>query len=297
MSDIAEEYSNLSKEDLYESIFESYPFHPQVLDVLKEIWGPEGQEQGVRNPLLELADAVAEHYEKRDLILISDLDYDLEDPRSLLPGVDRELASKWEKDVERCSEVAGSEPVLKTLYAYSLLPIPGATEEEIIQGVVRPGGSRDDALIPLEEIMESPLAYHVDERNGKFLVTKKPTVPKMISDRASRIHKDRAKEKIRSVLRKDVFEDVYIAGNIPPEAKNTKEFKIVVSPEGMSEEKIEEQYREFRYQNSATLVVPKAGNSAFEEEVMEKATRVLAAEEMMAEAEADQGELEKERRK
>lgn len=297
ITETAEEYSNLTEEDLYEGIFESYPFHPQVLDVLKEIWGPEGQEQGVRNPLLELADAVAEHYEKKDLILVSDLDYDLEDPKSLLPGLDRGMADKWRKDVNRCSEIAGSESVLKTLYAYSLLPIPGATDEEIVQGVVRSGGSRDDALLPLEKILESPLAYHIRERNGKFLVTKEPTVPKMISDRAARIQEDRAKKKIRSVLEKEIFEDVHITGDIPPGIKNSEEFKIIVSPQGMDDEEIEEQYREFKYQNSLTLVVPKAGNSAYDEEVIKKARRVLAAEEMMPEAEVDQEELKREKRK
>lgn len=199
---IAEEYAMVSDELDAEKIVASYPFHPEIIRLLQGIYGPEGYLEGVRNPLRVLADAVADNYEKRNLILVCDLNYDRNDPHSLLVKLNRPLAAVWYEDVKRCQEIDRSEDLMEVIYAYSLLPIPGATRDQILEGVFRSGDSSDDLLMSLEEILKGDKAYHIKSQNGRVLVTPKASLLKMISDHASRIRDpDIPKEKLSKVLK------------------------------------------------------------------------------------------------
>lgn len=289
---IAKEYAMISDELKAESIFSSYPFHPEIIRVLRGIYGPEGYLEGVRNPLRVLADAVADNYEKRDLILVCDFNYDRNDPHSLLVKLNRPLAAVWYEDVKRCKEIKKSEDLMEVIYAYSLLPIPGTTKDQILQGVFRPGDSSDDLLMSLEEILKGDKAYHIKSQNGRILVTLEPSLLKMISDHANRIRDpDVPKEKLCEVLKDQVFKNVLLTTQKLEEVLNTQNFKVFVSPIEMSDEEISNFYSRFKYQNMLTVVLPRPGDSAFDDELIEKSKRLVAAEGLVDESGIDLQEL------
>jgi len=53
---------------------ETYPFHPLLLETLTQIYEAATERQDIRGMMNVLAEMVKENYDKRDLLLICDLD-------------------------------------------------------------------------------------------------------------------------------------------------------------------------------------------------------------------------------
>ncbi|HDN83589.1 MAG TPA: ATP-binding protein, partial [Candidatus Altiarchaeales archaeon] len=77
----------------------TYPFHPLLLDTLFQIYEAAAERQDIRGMLNVLADAVRDTYERKDLILVSDVD------ENAFRGIDLKLIEKYEFDLERVKDI------------------------------------------------------------------------------------------------------------------------------------------------------------------------------------------------
>jgi hypothetical protein len=268
-----------------ETMIQLYPFHPSLFTTLKEIYASRTQ-QGIRDTLRTLADLVVMHQDERDLLLVSDL------PAARLLSVDPELHTALREDIERCQEIEDAAPLLSTVFFYSLRPTaPGATLEEVVQGLLRPEGSVNRILMPLDEL--DGRAFHL-QSNGRFQITPDLNVYAIVRAEVGQVRDEDARAKIDELLQQKVFgKAIHLLSEL--EEVDDRRLKIVVAPYDMDDEVINATLGPLNWPNRVVLVVPKAflgGKSVYEwGDNLENAKRVVAEENLLSGQRRDIEEL------
>jgi len=117
-----EAYSDYREALNEEGMLRFYPFHPELFVLLQDIYDRRGQ--GIRDTLRTLARLVGDNLVLRDLLLVSDL------PLPVFNVIYPELYRDCLKDIHRCrDEVTNAEPILKTVFFYSLRATPTRCHE------------------------------------------------------------------------------------------------------------------------------------------------------------------------
>ena len=206
-----------------ETMAQLYPFHPRLFATLKEIYAARTQ-QGIRDTLRTLADLVMMYRDKRDLILVSDV------PADKLLSIDPDLHTALQEDIERCRGIENATLLLSTIFFYSLRPrVPGATREEVVQSLLRPGGNPNRITMPLQEL--DGRAFHL-RSNGRFQITPDMNVYAVIRAEVGQVGDEDAKAKIDELLKRDVFgKGIYLLSELRD--ADDRRLKIVVSPRDM----------------------------------------------------------------
>lgn len=282
-----EAYGDYREELNEEVMIQFYPFHPELFVLLQDIYDWRGQ--GIRDTLLTLARLVGDNLALRDLLLVSDL------PLPAFNAIYPELYRDCSKDIHRCrGEVTNAEPILKTAFLYSLRATPpGATRQEIVRGILRPGMNLNDITLPLEELGD--VAYYL-RSDGRYLMTTELSTYAIINAEAKRVNDDEARRKIDDLLRHKVFgERVYLKEDIE-EIESDKNLNIAVTTRIPSDEEIKQIYGQLKYGNRVIMVMPKAflgDQSVYEqEENMEKAKRMVAEERLLRGERRDIAEIQ-----
>ncbi|ABQ47776.1 MAG: hypothetical protein PWQ20_1616 [Thermotogaceae bacterium] len=265
----------------------TYPFHPLLLDTLFQIYEAASERQNVRGMLNVLADAVKDNYERKDLILLSDID------ENAFRGIDLKLMEKYEFDKERVKDIEFAKEILKTVLIFTLNEkTHGATKSDILLSIFSPteGHTLNSILVNLENIYGKP--YYLHRENDVYLFKHDLNIYALLEKEKSKLSEEDVKERIVEIVKKDVFENrVFIFGfdEIPDHNK----LKIVVSPESWGvndtlKAKLSEFYKGKTWQNTYILVLPVV-NTIFSFEILEKAKRLKAAENLMNQVK-DEGE-------
>jgi hypothetical protein len=281
-------YGDYATEDLsVETMVQLYPFHPGLFTTLKEVYA--GRAQGIRDTLRTLAALVATHQDKRDLLLASDV------PARELLTIDPELHTALQEDVERCRDIKNAESLLSTVFFYSLRPsVPGATREELVQGLLRPGGSVNEITMPLKEL--DGTAFHL-KGNGRFRLTPELNIYAIVRAEASRVDDKDARAKMDELIKEQVFgKGAYLFSEL--EAIDDRRLKVVVAPHDMDDDEINAALGELNWPNRVVLVVPKTflGTKSVYEwgDNLENARRVVAEERLLTGGQRDIEELREE---
>jgi len=282
-------YGDYTTEDLsMETMVQLYPFHPSLFNTLKEIYARPGQ-QGIRDTLRTLADLVATEWNNRDLLLASDV------PARELLSIDPTLHTALQEDIERCREIKNAEALLSTIFFYSLRPsMPGATLEELVQGLLRPEGSVNEITMPLKEL--DGTAFHL-KGNGRFRITPELNIYAIVRAEASRVEDPDARARIDDLIKKKVFgKGAYLFSEL--EDIDDQRLKVVVAPRDMDDDEINAALGKLNWPNRAVLVVPKAflgTKSVYEwRDNLENAKRVVAEERLLTGEQRDIEELREE---
>ncbi len=282
-------YGDYTTEDLsVETMLHLYPFHPRLFTTLKEIYARPGQ-QGIRDTLRTLAALVAAQLDKRDLLLPSDVP-----PRELL-SIDPTLHTALQEDIERCWEIKNAEALLSTIFFHSLRPsVPGATRDELVQGLLRPEGSVNDITLPLKQL--DGTAFHL-KGNGRFRLTPELNIYAIVRAEAGRVEDEEARAKIDELIKKKVFgKGAYLFSEL--EDIDDQRLKVVVAPRDMDDDEINAALGKLNWPNRAVLVVPKAflgTKSVYEwDDNLENAKRVVAEERLLTGEQRDIEELREE---
>ncbi len=141
-----------------------YPFHPLLLDTLFQIYEAATERQDIRGMLNVLAHAVKDTYERKDLILVSDVD------ENAFRGIDLRLIEKYEFDLERVKDIGFAKEILKTILIFTLNEkTKGATESDILLSIFSPteGHTLNSILMDIENIYGKP--YYLYKENGVYL--------------------------------------------------------------------------------------------------------------------------------
>ena len=292
-----EEYLNgysdpIKIEDNYKRrMMRTYPFHPLLLDILFQIYEAATERQDVRGMLNVLADAVKDNFERKDLILISDID------ENAFRGMDLKLVEKYEFDLERVKDIGFAREILKTILIFTLNEkTHGATESDILLSIFSPteGHTLNSILMDLENIYGKP--HYLHNENGVYLFKHELNIYALLEKEKDKLCEEEVKKRIAEIVKREIFENrvfVYGFDEIPDHNK----IKIVVIPEswGVNDElksKLNEFYRGKTWQNTYILVFPEV-NTIFSFEIMEKGKRLMAAENLMKQVKDEEGKLRK----
>lgn len=243
-----------------EEFVKSYPFHPQLLEVLGNIYEGARERQSVRGEMRVLSSTLASFYDKTDVILLSDLN------ERAFRGIDRELVNKFETDVrKRIKDIDYGKELLKVILMHSLENRETyATESDIILGTLKPtyGMSLTQLSMGLENIFGK--AHYLHKDNGHYTIKKVRNLIALIESERREIEDSEVKDELRDLVKKKIFENqAYIyeleKDEVPDDRKSIK-FVITLKSYG-GEEQIKKELESFlrgrTYQNSIVFIVPK----------------------------------------
>jgi hypothetical protein len=227
----------LRSPDYKERMLQAYPFHPELIDLLYERWGPHPQFQRTRGALRLLALVLRRAWNQRpgSALLIQPHHVDLAD-RHIRGEVVRLLDSGWDAIVtgdvlQRAGEMErqlGGEYAREQLgkgaatcaFLYSISAATrdvGATEEEIRTALLRPQINPAMASEVLGRLREG--LWYLRYRDRRYLFSAKPNLNKVILDFESEVSEEGVNEAIKSWLDK-------LAG------RGGGVFQMVVAPQG-----------------------------------------------------------------
>jgi len=234
-------------------MMKTYPFHPLLLDTLFQIYEAATERQDVRGMLNVLADAVRDTYEKKDLILLTDID------ENAFRGIDLKLTEKYRFDLERVKDIRFAKEILKTILIFTLNEKKqGATESDVLLSVFRPteGHTLNSILMDLENIYGKP--YYLHRKNGIYSFKHELNIYALLEKEREKVDEYSVKSKIVEIIKKDVFENrVFVFGfeEIPDNSKT----KIIIWTESSARKdelakKLNEFYKGKIWQNTYILI-------------------------------------------
>ncbi len=209
----------LRSPDYKERMLQAYPFHPELIDLLYERWGPHPQFQRTRGALRLLALVLRRVFNQRDgsAILIQPHHIDLAD-RHIRGEVVRLLDSSWDvivtgdvlqraRDIEQ--QVGGEyareqlgKGAASCAFLYSISAATrdaGATEEEIRTALLRPPINPAMASEVLGRLREG--LWYLRYRDRRYLFTAKPNLNKVILDFESEVTDEAVDEALKDRLK------------------------------------------------------------------------------------------------
>lgn len=272
--------------DYKNRMIRTYPLHPQLLDTLFQIYEAATERQDIRGMLNVIADAVKESYEKKDLVLLSDID------ENAFRGIDLKLVEKYEFDLERVKDIGFAKEILKTILIFTLNEkTRGATDSDILLSIFSPteGHTLNSILMDIENIYGKP--HYLHKENDIYLFKHELNIYALLEKEKNKLTEDEVKNKITEIIKKDIFEnEVFIFGF--EEIPDHNRVKIVVFPNNWKvnelKTKLNEFYRGKIWQNTYILVLPQEDIFSFE--IMEKGKRLKAAENLMNQVKEEEKE-------
>lgn len=222
--------------DYKERMLRAYPFHPEVVDLLYERWGPHPQFQRTRGALRLLALVIRNLWTRRpgSALLIQPHHIALSD-RHIRGEVVRLLDSSWESIVtgdvlDRAAKIEqelGGDYMKEQLgvgaatcaFLYSIsagMQHSGATEEEIRMALLRPEINPAMATEVLGRMREQ--LWYLRYRDRRYVFSARPNLNKVILDFESQISDDSVTEALERRLEK-------VAG------RGLGMFQMVIAPE------------------------------------------------------------------
>ena len=272
-------------------MMQAYPFHPLLLDTITQIYEAATERQDIRGMMNVLADAVKETYDKKDLILLSDLD------ENALRGIDLRLVEKYSYDLERVKDLSYAGEILKTILIYTLNEkTVGATESDILLSVFSPtqGHTLNAIVMDLENAYGKP--HYLHRENGLYLFKHDLNIFALLEKEKKKVDEDEVKNRLAEIVKKEVFDNrVFVYGfeQIPDDSKT----KIIVTLESWGENdrlkrRLNDFYKGKTWQNTYVMVFPTV-ESVASFDILEKTRRLIAAEKLQSQVEDLDRKLQK----
>lgn len=271
---------------------ETYPFHPLLLETLTQVYEAATERQDIRGMMNVLADMVKDNYDKKDLLLICDLD------ENAFRGIDLRLVEKYNYDLERVKDISYGAEILRSILVFTLNDKTiGATESDVLLSVFSPtqGQTLNALIMDLENLYGKPHYLH---KEGDFYLFKHDlNIFALMEKEKKNITDEDLKNKIAEITKKDVFENrVFIYGfeTIPDDSK----IKMIVSLESWGENdtlknKLAEFYQGKNWQNTNIIILPSIDSILSSYEVIEKTRRLLAGENLQGQIEDREKKIQK----
>lgn len=246
----------------YEELFvKKYPFHPQLLKVLDEIYEGVKGRQDVRGEMRVLGNALRSVYDKTDVILLSDLNEDA------LRSIDNTLVNKYKFDsTKRVKRIDHSEKLLKTVLFYSLEKSNGTcTKSDVLLGTFKPtaGMTLTQLDMSLGKIYGKAHYLHKDDY-GDYFMSKEKNLRALIDTERKNVTEKEVREEIKNLIKKKVLDnEAYIFEFEKDEIPKAKEGPVIVvtlkkyGDEESLKAKLEDFLHGRIYQNNIVFIVPK----------------------------------------
>jgi len=276
--------------DLRQEMEMAYPFHPFFLRQAYQVYAAMPRHESTRGVVGVCATLLRRLARQRDLILTGDLDVTDEEVASDLRKLDPELVANTVEDLrQRCVAVGGAPGILGTILLHSFSPtgVPGATEEQVLLGNLRPRININDLRQALDEVRQQ--TWFVDEVNDRLVISKEVVLVKQIEQMArARLEtvegQEQAAELLRGLIRQAVGgEHLTLYPEEPlPTPLASAALKTVVVLEPMSDSQALDLLRE--QDNTMVLIAPRLsvrGRLTQDREFLLRALRVLVCQELL----------------
>lgn len=249
---------NIKDWDEYQREMESsYPFHPQLLELLLNRYVALPDYQNSRGVLWLLGSVVRRLYEKRekDLVLTSDIDVKHERD-DLVKAADRSLIEKCQSDLERCRFQYGRK-LLNTVLLFSLGKDreKGAIKKDLLLGTLTPRDNVNDLYASLPKLKKN--SYFVWKVGEKYTLREKEKIitriQKEVEQMVSRGETEKAMSQISNQLKRRSNFYIYPREDIP----DNKRIKVVIGLKRLNDEEIREFFKGREYRNTVILVFPR----------------------------------------
>jgi len=239
---------------------ESYPFHPDLLNVVFDRYATLSQTQAARGALSLLAELVVREQAQTDLLL----------PADVSPDTYYEWLSRVNFELTRCvlddlaslaedEDAAVKACILRTAFLYSLGEVkqPGANDEEIFLGTVRPDQVSaldvDGTLRDMTATVE-----HLHRENGRWVVKLEENVDALVYRQAMRVQAADVYEIAREAIKAQLKGLAYGVCVAPPDTvPDTASFKVAVFLERQTNGELETFFAGRQYQNALLILMPK----------------------------------------
>lgn len=283
-------------ENLKNRLFNSYPFHPQLMETLFEKYGASTTYQRTRGILYLLSTVVRDFYDKKDLILLSDINPAAYDELSKLES---ELSEKAIEDIRKMesTNIKHVAPLLSTVFIKSIGfgPTRGASKEDILFGVLSPEINVNEVDASLTELSNS--APHLWLAEGKYFIRPEVNVLVLIENEA-RMLKDKynVAEKIGEIIRDEIKIEkipVYCFDTDGVDTKN--QTKIIFSLKEIEKENLKKIFEEQTFQNRIIFINPNCKDVLRSNGINMNVARILAIDEMKPQFESYKEKLEQQR--
>jgi len=285
----------IEEEKRYENrMVETYPFHPELLDLLDNLYGGGKERQNVRGAMNILADTVRRLYQETNLIVTSDTE------AAAFRGINQTLFNRYVSDLDSVEDIDYGEELLKTILLYTLDERSQmASVTECLLGTYKPGKNSVSKLdMSLQNLYGTAHYLDRDEQKTNYYITEDPKLTALVTREQERVldgDREAIEEKLAEVVRDDVWDRgvvVYPEDDVP----DSRDISVVVMLDYLSNGALEKKLNGFfegrTYQNTILFVTPNR-KIRQDDDLISKAARVLGAENLRGKVDDEQGELEK----
>jgi AcrR family transcriptional regulator len=270
---------------------ETYPFHPELLDLLDDIYEAGRERQSVRGAMNVLADTVRRKYEETDLIIACDI------KASAFRGINQTLFNRYVSDKDAIDDIDFGDDLLRTVFLYTIEERETrASVTECLLGTFKPEKANVDKLhMSLESLYGVAHYLDRDSQRDHYYLTENPRLTALVTreqERALEDDRDSIEETLVDVVRDEVWGNdvcVYPDEDIPDSNDLTTVVMLDYLSNGALQAKLSDFFEGRTYQNTVLFVTPKK-ESRSDDEIINKAARVLGAKNLRGNVD-DDGEL------
>lgn len=275
-------------DDLRQEMYETYPFHPGLLNTLEENYYAQEENQAARGMLFLLSKVVLAKHDQTDLITHGDLE-----PREAveknigteLSHLDDDVHGACVEDIERVEEadIPHGARIMTTILLHSLRPgqteLIGAEKSDIVLGTYERGNSISEVVMGLNRVSNGS-TWYVHEKGGKYVVRESRTVSALINDKRAGITRGDALENIREAIAR-IFGGGYsvVRNDDLTEVPDNKQTKVVIKADEWTAEEAETVITNGgsgrTYRNTLVFVQP--SENVLDSTTVEKAKDLAAA--------------------
>jgi len=296
---INEYIDEYNKSDIYfentekyiELMIRHYPFHPQLIEVLDDIYDSASESQNVRGEMQVLADLVKNNYLDKDLFLISDLDV------RPLQSIDYIITNRYTSDKAECQKqnLSYSKEVLASILLFTIDERKGVAEKsDILLSVLRKNYiNQIDVEVTLDKLLGT--AHYLHKKSSGFLIKDERNIFALINSNAEKINDNDAKEELANYIRKNFFDSSYKIYN-KDEIEDNSKTKYVLLLEAPSNKK---ELRNFLNDNlyygrmyRNTLVIIKPNDDIYKNKYLNKIKRIIAIKQLREDLNKEREKIE-----
>ena len=283
-----------SIDDYRKELINTFPIHPQLMDILFQNYSSSKNYQNTRGMLYLLSSVVKESYQNESLILTSAVNPEIDEIYDDLFQLEPSLIAKCLEDIRRTKTINGSlaKGILTTVFLYSLSGARAGCEPgHIYLGNLKPEININDIETTLRNLVEY-YAWFLWSVDGKYVLRNEEKLPVSINFRAERILKEEgpqsALSKLVDLIRKEFGgREVYVwpVEDLP----DSRYVKYAVSLQHLLEDEIKERiYKGREWRNTLIYFQPRVPVDLTErQDILLKCQRILVCETMEKEIQKD----------
>ncbi|EMA23815.1 DUF499 domain-containing protein [Haloarcula marismortui] len=158
---------------LRDEMYDTYPFHPELIDALKTRYFAETESGATRGMLYLFAKVLVDRHQQTDLITHGEVDAVEYNDELTRINVEHARPDRCYDDiVERLADadIDYGRDILSTVLIYSLTPglDEGATTSDIVVGTFHAGDRVNDIIVDLERLQGE--VYHLWQSDDRFVI-------------------------------------------------------------------------------------------------------------------------------